>query len=158
MIELHELNPGPEARTTRNKRVGRGPGSGKGKTSGKGHKGSQARAGHKYRAGFEGGQMPLHRRLPKRGFHHESRWPCAVVNLDVLEEHFEAGAEITPEAIVKAGLAKPRVGGIKVLGRGELTKKFTLKVQAISAGARARVESAGGAVEILPATAGKEKE
>ena len=93
--------------------------------------------------------MPLHRRLPKRGFKHENRWPMAVINVDVLDASFEAGAEVTAEAIVSAGLVKPTRGGVKVLGRGEATKKLVLKVQAISPGAKQKIESAGGSVEIV---------
>lgn len=147
-MELHNLKNNAGARKKR-KRVGRGPGSGSGKTAGKGHKGQKSRAGYSRHFGFEGGQMPLHRRLPKRGFNHADRWPMAVVNVDTLESAFEAGTEVTAEAVVAAGLAKSTRGGIKILGRGELTKKLTLKVQAISPGAQQKVEAAGGVVEIV---------
>ena len=93
--------------------------------------------------------MPLHRRLPKRGFNHETRWPIAIVNIDSLERSFEAGTEVTTEAIVEVGLIRSIKGGVKVLGRGEITKKLTLKVQAISPGAKAKIEAAGGSVEIV---------
>lgn len=146
-MELHNLTNNDGARKKR-KRIGRGPGSGHGKTSGKGHKGQKARSGNKRHFGFEGGQMPLHRRLPKRGFNHASRWPMAVVNVDSLDAHFEAGAEVSSESIVAAGLAKSTRGGIKVLGRGETSKKLLLKVQAVSPGARKKIEAAGGSVEI----------
>lgn len=149
MIELHNLKAAPGARKKR-KRVGRGPASGTGKTAGKGHKGAQSRTGYARRFGFEGGQNPLHRRLPKRGFHHEKRWPMAIINLDTLNEAFEDGAEVTSLALVERGLAQDFTGGVKVLARGEVSKKLTLRVQAISAGARAKVEAAGGAVEIQP--------
>lgn len=149
-MELHNLKNDPGAKKKR-KRVGRGPGSGNGKTSGKGHKGQKSRAGYARHFGFEGGQTPLHRRLPKRGFKHESRSPLAIINLDVLEGAFEAGAEVTAEAVVSAGLVKAARGGIKVLGRGEVTKGLTLKVQAISPGAKQKIEAAGGSVEIVAA-------
>lgn len=151
MIELHNLKSAPGSRKNR-KRVGRGPASGTGKTAGKGHKGAQARTGYSRRFGFEGGQNPLHRRLPKRGFFHGKRWPVAIVNLDTLNEAFEDGAEVTAQTIVDRGLAQDFVGGVKVLARGEITKKLTLRVQAISGGAREKVEAAGGSVEILSMT------
>lgn len=150
-MELHDLKNNPGARKKR-KRVGRGPGSGHGKTSCRGQKGQKSRAGYSRHFGFEGGQMPLHRRLPKRGFHHENRWPMAVVNVDVLEKAFEAGAEVTAEAVVAAGLTRTTRGGLKVLGRGELTKALTIKVQAISPSAQKKIEAAGGSVEIIAAT------
>ena len=149
-MELHNLTRNPGARKKR-KRVGRGPGSGHGKTSCRGHNGQKSRAGYSRRIGFEGGQMPLHRRLPKRGFNHSNRWPMAVVNLDSLEKAFEAGVEITTDSIVGVGLARAVKGGIKVLGRGDVTKKFTLKVQAISPSAQSKIEAAGGSVEIIAA-------
>ena len=151
-MELHTLKSNPGARKKR-KRVGRGPGSGQGKTAGKGHKGAKARSGYSRRLGFEGGQTPLHRRLPRRGFNHENRSPFAIINLDVLEAAFESGAEITSDAMVAAGVAKAAKGGIKVLGRGEVTKSFKLKVQAISPSAEAKIVAAGGSVEIVETTA-----
>lgn len=147
-MDLSTLSPGPRKKR---KRVGRGPGSGTGKTSGRGHKGQKSRSGYSRRFGFEGGQMPLIRRLPKRGFHHAERHPMAKVNVDILESAFDAGSEVNAEELVKRGLAKPLSGGVKVLGRGDLSKTLTLKVNAISAGARAKVESAGGTVEIVEA-------
>ncbi|MBI2424542.1 MAG: 50S ribosomal protein L15 [Candidatus Hydrogenedentes bacterium] len=147
-MELHDLKVNASSRKNR-KRVGRGPGSGTGKTAGKGHKGAQARAGYRRHFGFEGGQMPLHRRLPKRGFYHESRWPMAIINVDVLQERFEDGAEITADLVYEAGLTHKCAGGIKVLGRGDVTKKFVLKIQGISPGARTKIEAAGGTVEIV---------
>lgn len=131
------------------KRVGRGPASGSGKTSGKGHKGQKSRSGYSHRRGFEGGQMPLHRRLPKRGFYHVSRHPYAVVNLDMIERHFDAGAEITPQVLVEAGLVVPVPGGVKILGRGEITKRFTVKVNVVTPGAKTKIEAAGGTVELI---------
>ena len=152
-MELHTLSSVPGARKRRRRRVGRGPGSGNGKTAGKGHKGQQARTGYSRHPGFEGGQMPLHRRLPKRGFHHESRRPQAVVNLDTLDRCFEDGALVTAETIATAGLAESLRGGVKILGRGEVTKKLTLEVQAVSASARQKIEAAGGTVSIAPVDA-----
>ncbi len=147
-MELHGLKSAPGARKDR-KRVGRGQGSGWGKTSGRGHKGQKSRSGYSMKPGFEGGQMPLHRRLPKRGFHHEKRHELAEINLDVIERAFDDGAVITTDALRAAGLVKTSRGGVKLLGRGELTKRFQVRVQAASAGARARVEQAGGAVEVV---------
>lgn len=151
-MELYNLTNDAGAKKKR-KRIGRGPGSGHGKTSGKGHKGQKARRGVSRHYGFEGGQTPLHRRLPKRGFNHSNRTPMAVVNIDTLEAAFEAGAEVTSDAIVSAGLAKCMRGGIKVLGRGEATKKLVLKVQAITPSAQKKIEAAGGSVEIIGAVA-----
>ncbi len=151
-MELHDLKSNPGARKKR-KRVGRGPGSGQGKTAGKGHKGAKARAGYSRRLGFEGGQTPLHRRLPKRGFNHQNRSPFAIINLDVLEAAFESGAEITTESLITAGLAKSAKGGVKVLGRGEVTKKLNIKVQAISPAAHEKIVAAGGSVELIDTVA-----
>lgn len=155
-MELHDLKSAPGARKKR-KRVGRGPGSGNGKTAGKGHKGQKARAGYSRRLGFEGGQTPIHRRLPRRGFNHENRSPYAIINLDVIEAAFEAGADVNVDTIVSAGLAKAARGGIKILGRGELTKKLNVKVQAISPGAQEKIVAAGGTVEIVAASAAPAK-
>jgi large subunit ribosomal protein L15 len=153
-MDLSTLQYLPGARRSR-KRIGRGPSSGHGKTAGRGAKGQKARSGYSRRRGFEGGQMPLYRRLPKRGFHHRNRFPYAVVNVDALDKAFEAGALVTPEAIVAAGLAGAQGGGVKVLGRGEITRKLTVRVNEVSPTARAKIEAAGGVVEILgiPATA-----
>ncbi len=147
MLELNNLRPTPGSKRRR-KRIGRGPSSGSGKTSGRGHKGQKARSGYSARAGFEGGQMPLLRRLPKRGFHHEQQYPLAEVNLDVVEKHFKAGEEITAEALAAKHLIKKAKGGVKILGRGDITKKFAFKVAAVSGGARSKVEAAGGTIEI----------
>jgi len=147
-MDLHDLKNHPGGRKQR-KRVGRGPGSGTGKTSGRGHKGQKSRSGYSRHYGFEGGQMPLHRRLPKRGFNHEHRWPMAIINLDRLDRTFEDGAEVSTESLVKSGFVENAKGGVKVLGRGEITKKLYLKVQAISPSAKAKVEAAGGTVEII---------
>ncbi len=146
-MDLSTLSPGSGRRGNR-KRVGRGPSSGHGKTSGRGHGGQKSRSGYSRKAGFEGGQMPLNRRLPKRGFNHQDRHPMAEINLDVLERSFDAGAEVTVEALLEKGLVKSRKGGVKVLGRGEISKNLTLKVNAISASARTKVEGSGGTIEI----------
>ena len=144
-MELHNLTNTPGARKRR-KRVGRGCGSGMGKTSTRGHKGQAARKGHKQKLGFEGGQMPLVRRLPKRGFNNASFNAKALgVNLAELEKRFESGAEITVESLAKAGFADNKRPKVKILATGEVTKKFTVKVPC-SAAAKAKIEAAGGAV------------
>lgn len=147
-MELHNLQPGPGAKKNR-KRIGRGPSSGHGKTSGHGHKGQQARSGYKRHYGFEGGQMPLHRRLPKRGFTHVKRHEMAVINIDTLCAHFEEGTEVTTDSIIKARLVKAMPGGVKVLARGDAVKKLTLKVNAISPAAKEKLEAAGGTAEVV---------
>ncbi len=149
-MELHTLKPADGAKR-KPKRVGRGAGSGHGKTSGRGHKGQQARSGYKRKAAFEGGQMPLNRRLPKRGFGHEKRHPFAEVNIDVLGDRFEDGAEITTSMLQELGIVKKTAGGVKLLGRGELAKRFVIRVNAASESARRKVEAAGGTLEIIPA-------
>jgi large subunit ribosomal protein L15 len=147
-MDLSTLQPGPRKKR---KRVGRGPGSGTGKTAGRGHKGAKSRSGYSAKVGFEGGQMPLNRRLPKRGFYHADRFPFAIVNVDDLAKQFEEGAEVTPDTLKAAGLATQTKGGVKVLGRGELAKRLTVKAHAISDAARQKIEAAGGSVEILSA-------
>ena len=141
--------PGPEGGRKTRKRVGRGQSSGQGKTAGRGHKGQKARAGYSRRRGFEGGQMPLNRRLPKRGFKRFDRFACVPVNLAAIEEQFEGGAEVSAKSLRAAGLCPKGADRVKVLGNGELSKAVTLKVHAISAEARRKVEAAGGAVELL---------
>ena len=147
-MKIHELSPAPGSNRPV-KRIGRGPASGQGKTAGKGHKGQKARAGHGMRPGFEGGQMPLQRRLPKRGFNNIFAKEIAIVNVAALEEKFESGAVIDAEALLASGLVKKQLDGIKVLGFGELTKKFTVKANAFSAEAKAKIEAAGGTAEIV---------
>ncbi len=144
-MELSNLTNTPGSRK-RAKRVGRGCGSGLGKTCGKGQKGQQSRKGHKHKLQFEGGQMPLVRRLPKRGFNN-ARFNAKTlgVNLRDLERKFESGAEITMESLAKAGFSDNKQPKIKILGNGELTKKFTVKVPC-SAAAKAKIEAAGGSV------------
>ena len=144
-MDLSNLTNTPGARHRR-KRVGRGCGSGMGKTSTRGHKGQNARKGHKQKLGFEGGQMPLVRRLPKRGFNNARFNDMALaVNLSDLEKKFESGAEITVETLAKAGFSDNKRPKVKTLGTGEVTKKFTVKVPC-SAAAKAKIEAAGGTV------------
>ena len=147
-MKLHELSPAPGS-TAERKRTGRGPASGQGKTAGKGHKGQKARAGRGMRAGFEGGQMPLQRRIPKRGFVNIFAKEIAIVNLSALEEKFADGAVVDVEALIAAGLVKKELDGVKVLGNGEITKKLTVKVNAFSESAKAKIEAAGGKAEVI---------
>ena len=147
-MKLHELSPAPGSNVPV-KRIGRGPASGQGKTAGKGHKGQKARAGRGMNPGFEGGQMPLQRRLPKRGFNNIFAKEIAIVNLAALEEMFENGAVIDTEALLSSGLVKKELDGIKVLGHGELTKKFTVKANAFSKSAKEKIEAAGGVAEVI---------
>jgi large subunit ribosomal protein L15 len=146
-MDLHSLKNTEGARRPR-KRLGRGAASGKGKTSGKGHKGQMARKGHKHKPGFEGGQMRLVRRIPKRGFTNPTATVYLPVNVASLD-CFEDGAEVTEAAIQAKGLANGRSDGIKILGRGEIAKKLTVKVRAFSASAKAKIEAAGGACEVV---------
>ena len=146
-MDLSNLKP-PKGATRNRKRVGRGPGSGSGKTAGRGSKGAQSRSGFKRKRGFEGGQMPLHRRLPKRGFKNPFRVEYAVVNLDDLAAHFAAGAVVTPEALCEAGLvtaSKP----VKVLARGSLDAALTVKAHRFSARAAELIAASGGSAETL---------
>ena len=157
-LRLHNLQPRPGAKH-RTKRLGSGDRSGHGKTSGRGGKGQTARSGGSIRLGFEGGQMPLYRRIPKRGFNNRAFGTVfATVNIGQLDE-FEAGSEVTPETMREHGLLKRRLDGVKVLGDGELNKKLTVKAQRFSASARAKIEKAGGqCVELqLPGIRCKEK-
>jgi large subunit ribosomal protein L15 len=144
-MQLHDLAPDKGSRKNR-KKVGRGPGSGMGKTSTRGHKGLKARSGGSVRPGFEGGQMPLYRRLPKRGFFNIFKTNNAVLNVADLDR-FEDGATIDIDALKNAGLVKGRVDGAKVLGMGEVTKKFSLKNILVSQTAKEKIESAGGSIE-----------
>ena len=149
-LGLHNLVPAPGSHRDR-KRLGRGPGSGPGKTSGKGHKGIKARAGHHGPGGgkpqFEGGQMPLTRRLPKRGFTNIFRIEHQVVRLSDLERRMPEGAEVTRESLVQAGLISARKGPAKVLANGDLSRAVTVRGIRMSAGAREKIEAAGGRVE-----------
>ena len=147
-MKLHELKPNEVSVQTR-KRVGRGPGSGLGKTSGKGHKGQNARSGGGVRPGFEGGQLPLFRRLPKRGFNnYEFRTEYAIVNVGDLND-FKDGSVIELSNLKESGLVKKEKDGIKILGNGELTKKLTVKANKFSSTARVKIENAGGKIEVI---------
>ena len=146
-MKLNELRATPGAMQDA-KRIGRGHGSGNGKTAGKGHKGQKARAGHGFRPGFEGGQMPLQRRIPKRGFNNIFGTKYATVNVSDLER-FEDGSEIDVYVLMEAGILKKELDGLKVLGNGELTKKLTVTAAAFSASAKEKIEKAGGTVEVL---------
>lgn len=146
-MKLHELSPAAGSKKEV-KRIGRGAGSGQGKTAGKGHKGQKARAGRGMRVGFEGGQMPLQRRLPKRGFNNIFAKEIATVNVSALNV-FEDGATVTIEALVNAGLVKKALDGVKVLGNGELSKKLTVQVNAYSDAAKQKIEAAGGKAEVI---------
>ncbi len=149
-MRLHDLHPRPGAKHRR-KRLGCGESSGHGKTSGRGHKGQKARSGGSVRLGFEGGQMPLIRRLPKRGFSNDSFKPIfAVINLDTLEERFEAGSFIDEEKLRSLGLLNGRCDGIKLLARGVLNKALTLEVDKTSAAARQKFEQVGGTLILRP--------
>lgn len=154
-MRLHDLKPNPGAKHRR-KRLGIGESSGKGKTSGKGHKGQKARAGGSIRPGFEGGQMPLFRRLPKRGFNNAAfKTVYGVVNLDSLEKVFAAGDTVTEDTLRKAGLVKGRFDGVKILGRGEVTKSLIVSVDEVSAAAREKIEKAGGTIALPKAEEAK---
>ena len=145
-MKLHELSPAPGSNKPV-KRIGRGPASGQGKTAGKGHKGQKARAGRGMRPGFEGGQMPLQRRLPKRGFNNIFAKEIAIVNVSALNDAFEAGAVVDLDALLASGLVRKELDGVKVLGNGELTKALTVKANAFSKEAKAKIEAAGGTAE-----------
>ena len=145
MLTLSNLSPAPGSRKAR-KRVGRGQGSGHGRTATRGHKGYKARSGSGIKPGFEGGQMPLQRRLPKRGFTNIFRKEFTIVNVEQLEQ-FEAGARIDKQALVDAGLVKKHDNLIKVLGNGELSKSLTIVVDKVSQSARTKIETAGGTIE-----------
>jgi large subunit ribosomal protein L15 len=147
-MRLHDLRPAPGS-THKRKRVGRGIGSGMGKTSTRGHKGQKARAGATPRLGFEGGQTPLHRRLPQRaGFRNVNRKEYAIVNLDDLDK-FEAGTQITPDLLIGSGVVKNERNGIKVLGYGEVTKALTVRAHKFSKSAIQKLTAAGGTAEVL---------
>lgn len=146
-MKLHELKPAAGSRR-KPKRIGRGPGSGLGKTAGRGEKGQRSRSGYSSKRGFEGGQMPLHRRLPKRGFTNIFRTACRVVNVGRLND-FEAGSVITPESLEQVGLLRKGKEPVKVLGNGELKVALTVRVHRISAAAAKKIEAAGGKAEIL---------
>ena len=146
-MKLHELKPAEGSRTVRN-RVGRGTSSGNGKTAGRGQKGQKARSGGKVRLGFEGGQTPLFRRMPKRGFLNVNAKEYALVNLDQLNV-FEDGTEVTPVVLKEDGIIRAEKSGVKVLGNGELTKKLTVKAAKFSKSAEAAITAKGGSIEVI---------
>ncbi|MDH4063370.1 MAG: 50S ribosomal protein L15 [Acidobacteriota bacterium] len=146
-MSLNNLKPARGSKFPR-KRVGRGPGSGNGKTAGRGHKGAQSRSGYSYKRGFEGGQMPLHRRVPKRGFTNIFRTEYEVVNLDQLEARFDAGATVTLEALRAAGLVNSRQP-VKVLARGDMTKALTVQAHKFSGKAAEKIAAAGGRADAI---------
>ena len=146
-MKLHELSPAPGS-VRDVKRIGRGHGSGNGKTAGKGHKGQKARAGRGIRAGFEGGQMPLHRRIPKRGFNNIFATPYTTINVAILNR-FVDGAVVNTEALLNAGIIKKAPYGVKILGNGKIEKSLTVQVAAYSESAKAKIEAAGGKAEVI---------
>lgn len=146
-MNLSELSPAVGSKQNDNFRRGRGHGSGNGKTAGKGHKGQKARSGAP-RAGFEGGQMPLYRRIPKRGFTNRNTMEIVAVNVDVLNR-FEDGTTVTVDSLIEAGIIKNPRDGVKILGHGELTKKLDVKVNAFSAGATEKIQALGGSAEVV---------
>ena len=146
-MNLSELRPAAGSKQSDNFRRGRGHGSGNGKTAGKGHKGQKARSGAP-RVGFEGGQMPLYRRIPKRGFTNRNSLEIVGINVDALNR-FEDGAEVSVETLVETGIVKNPKDGVKILGNGELTKKLTVKANAFSAGATEKIQALGGTVEVI---------
>jgi large subunit ribosomal protein L15 len=146
-MNLTNLQPADGSKHNDNFRRGRGHGSGNGKTAGKGHKGQKARSGAT-RPGFEGGQMPLYRRIPKRGFTNRNTLEIIGINVSALEA-FEAGSEVTVETLIEAGIVKNPRDGVKILGNGELTKKLTVKANAFSAGAKEKIEAVGGTCEVI---------
>jgi large subunit ribosomal protein L15 len=146
-MDLSNLKP-PKGAKHSKKRVGRGQGSGTGVQAGRGHKGAKSRSGFTHKRGFEGGQMPLHRRVPKRGFHNPFREEFQVVNLDTLTERFDDGVEITPELLRERGLIG-RAGRVKVLGRGEVSRALTVRAHKFSGKAAEKIAAAGGTAEVL---------
>ncbi len=147
-MELSNLRPAEGSKHSNEFRRGRGHGSGNGKTAGKGHKGQKARSGGGVRPGFEGGQMPLYRRLPKRGFTCRNSKTIIGINVAALER-FEADSVVTVETLIEAGIVKNPRDGVKILGNGELSKKLTVRVNAYSEGAKAKIEAAGGIAEVI---------
>ncbi len=147
-MKLHELSPAAGS-TKERKRIGRGAGSGQGKTAGKGHKGQKARAGRGMRPGFEGGQMPLQRRVPKRGFNNIFRDVVVTVNVSDLEARFDNGAVVDVAALKEVGLVKNYFDSVKVLGNGEISKSLEVKVNAYSESAKQKIEAAGGKAEVI---------
>jgi large subunit ribosomal protein L15 len=147
-MDLSNLKP-PSGSTHAKKRVGRGQGSGQGTQAGRGHKGAQSRSGYAFKRGFEGGQMPLHRRVPKRGFHNPFRTEYAAVNLDTLADRFDAGTVVTPELLRERGIIHGAKRPIKVLARGDFSKKLTVCAHKFSGKAAEKIAAAGGAAEVI---------
>ena len=148
-MKLHELQPAAGS-VKEVKRIGRGHGSGQGKTAGKGHKGQKARSGGSIRPGFEGGQMPLQRRIPKRGFNNKVfAKEYAAVNVSELEKRFESGAVVDADALIESGAIKKVMDGVKILGNGELSKKLTVKAVKFTEAAKEKIEKAGGSAEVI---------
>ena len=147
-MDLSNLRP-PKGATHSKKRIGRGQGSGQGVQAGRGHKGAKSRSGFKHKRGFEGGQMPLHRRVPKRGFHNLFRQAYEVVNLDALSERFYAGTEVTPDLLREQGLVARSAERIKVLARGDISKALTVRAHKFSGKAAEKIAAAGGKAEVL---------
>jgi large subunit ribosomal protein L15 len=147
-MPLNNLKP-PSGATHAKKRIGRGQGSGQGKTAGRGHKGAKSRSGFKFKRGFEGGQMPLHRRVPKRGFHNPFRVEYEVVNLDALGSKFDAGTVVTPELLRERGLVHGADRPVKVLARGEVGKALTIRAHKFSGKAAEKILAAGGTAEAI---------
>jgi large subunit ribosomal protein L15 len=147
-MTMNNLRP-PKGAKRPKKRVGRGPGSGHGKTASRGSKGAKSRSGFRVRRGFEGGQTPLHRRVPKRGFHNPFRVEYLVVNLDTLAQAFDGSAPVTPEALRERGLVRQTTGLVKVLGRGEIAKALTVKAHKFSGSAAQKIAAAGGVAEVI---------
>ena len=146
-MKLHELSPAQRSRKAR-KRIGRGVGSGKGKTAGRGTKGQNSRSGGGVRPGYEGGQMPIHRRLPKRGFKNIFRKKIAAINIKDLKK-FESGGLVDQTELVRIGLVKGKIDGIKLLGNGEIDRHLKIKVNQVSNNARQKIEAAGGSIEVV---------
>ena len=147
-MQIHDLSP-VKGSTHVDKRKGRGHGTGNGKTAGRGHKGQKARSGGGVRIGFEGGQMPLARRIPKRGFHNIFAKPLESVNVSVLDAKFEDGAAVDAQALLEARVLSKCQYGVKILGNGEITKKLTVKATKFTAAAKEKIEAAGGKVEVF---------
>ena len=147
-MAMNNLRP-PKGAKHAKKRVGRGPGSGHGKTASRGSKGAKSRSGFRFRRGFEGGQTPLHRRVPKRGFHNPFRVEYSVVNLDTLAEMFDGSAPVTPEVLRERGVVRQATGLIKVLGRGDISKALTVKAHKFSGSAAEKIAAAGGVAEVI---------
>ena len=148
MSDLSNLKP-PKGMKHPKKRIGRGQGSGNGKTAGRGHKGAKSRSGFKFKRGFEGGQMPLHRRVPKRGFHNPFRIEYEVVNLDALAAKFDAGTVVTPELLREQGMVARGKALIKILARGDIAKKLTVRAHKFSGKASEKLQAAGGTAELI---------